>query len=97
MKSMLEQVGLAIERASGTRSFGLYDYTNYLGEGPPHVVRNELTGERVLATWDKDEAWSKYEECRRHYVADAAIKAMDQWRFEAAGVTNSPADRKGEA
>ncbi len=26
-------------------------------------------------------------------TADAAIKAMDQWRFEAAGIAISPAER----
>jgi hypothetical protein len=84
-KQMLDRVGLAIERASNVRAFGLYDYSIYPGEAPPHVVRNEQTGERVMATWDRDEARTKYEECRRHYIATAAIKAMDEWRFEAAG------------
>lgn len=94
MISMLEKVGLAVEKAYKTRSFGLYDYSNYPGDAPPHVVRNELTGERVMATWDSDEALAKYEECCRHYVADAAIKAMDQWRFEAAGMA-LPSDQRG--
>jgi hypothetical protein len=83
---MLEVVGLAIEQASKVRAFGLYDYSKYPGDTPPHVVENEITGERVLQSWDKDEARAKYEECCRRYIASAAIKAMDQWRFEAADV-----------
>lgn len=86
MPLMLEVVGLAIEKACKVRSFGLYDYSEYPGDTPPHVVVNEITGERVLRSWDKDESRAKYEECCRHYIADAAIKAMDQWRFGAAGI-----------
>jgi len=91
---MLEIVGAAIETAAKVRAFGLYDYSSYPGDAPPHVVRNELTGERVLATWDEKEARAEYEARCRHYVADAAIKAMDQWRFEAAGISLSQAERQ---
>lgn len=89
MSKMLDRVGRAIEKANHVRAFGLYDYSSYPGDAPPYVVRNELTGDRILATWDQDEAQAKYHECYRHYLADAAIKAMDQWRFEAAGVAIS--------
>lgn len=74
--SDLERIGQAIEEAFRTRAFGLYDYTGYPGEAPPHVVRNELTGERIMASWSGDEAEAKYDECRRCYVAQAAIDAM---------------------
>ena len=74
--SDIERVGDAIESASKVRAFGLYDYSRYPGEGPPHVVRNELTGERVMATWDEGEARAKYERCKRDFIAKAAMDAM---------------------
>ncbi|MET4197235.1 hypothetical protein ABIA95_000222 [Bradyrhizobium sp. LA8.1] len=88
MSTMLEAVGRAIKHAQSVRAFGLYDYTAYPGDAPPHVVLDEFKGKPVLATWNRDEAQKKYEECCRDYVAKHAINAMDQWRFEAAGITS---------
>jgi hypothetical protein len=95
-RGMLDVVGAAIEKAQSQKPYGLYDYSNYPGEAPPHVVRDERTGRRLLTTWDPEEARSLFEELKRFYVADAAIKAMDQWRFAAAGITAPPVESKSE-
>lgn len=76
MSDLTERVGMAIETASKIRAFGLYDYSNYKGSAPPHVVRNERTGERIMTSWSADAARAKYEQCCREFIAQAAIEAM---------------------
>lgn len=89
MKSMLETVGTAIQDAQSDRPYGLYDYSSYPGEDPPHVVKDERTRKEVYRSEDGDVARLIYERLCREYIADVAIKAMDQWRFAAAGISSS--------
>lgn len=76
MSAMVKRVALAIEDAIAARSIGMYDFTGYPGDGPPHVVCDEITGERVFASHDRDEAQVVYDRLSRARVAEAAIAAM---------------------
>jgi hypothetical protein len=73
-------VGDAIAEALDTRAFGLYDYSAYPGEDPPHVVRDERTGEAVFRSLAPEPAEAKYIELSRTFVARAALTAAAQVR-----------------
>lgn len=76
MTEILDRVGSAIEHASKERPYGLYDYSNYPGDRPPHVVMYEKNGASVFRSRDAAEARSVYERLCREYIAGAAIEAM---------------------
>lgn len=81
---MIERVAEALERVKNTRAYGLYDYSSYPGELPPHVVRDEIAGKAVLRTNDAVEARTLYEKLSREFVARAAIAALPlaEWLSE---------------
>jgi len=76
MDSMIERVARAIAGANAERAYGLYDYSGYPGDAPPHVVRHERTNEVLLRTNDRDEAQALYDRLTAEHPAIAAIKAM---------------------
>lgn len=92
MSAMVERVALAIEDAIAARSIGMYDFTGYPGDGPPHVVCDEITGERLFASHNRDEAQGVYDRLSRARVAEAAIAAMREPTSEMmqAGADASP-------
>lgn len=84
---LIETMARAITVAHGERPFGLYDYSKYPGPkaSPPHVVRNERTGEGVFRSYNGDEAEKVFKELTERHVATAAIAAI-----EAAGYAVAP-------
>lgn len=75
--TMVEQVALAIEKASSERAFGLFDYSGYRGVGDfPHMVTDRRTGICLAAYADRDKAAAHYQRLCREHVARAAIAAM---------------------
>lgn len=82
-QTLLETVSDAIADALKVRAYGLYDYTNYPGDKPPHVVRDELAkpGEQVeIARYShRDEALEHYEKLCREYTARSALAAINRW------------------
>jgi hypothetical protein len=90
MTNDLDAIGTAIEDASSDRVVGLYDYSNYPGEAPPHVVRDERTGERILATWDAAEAEALFFKKRREHLALVAIEAIQKAGYSITSLSSDP-------
>jgi hypothetical protein len=72
----LDYLGLVIADAATTRAYGLYDYSSYPGEAPPHVVRNEITREEVFRSHDAEAALREYQRLSRVHTAKAVLTAM---------------------
>lgn len=79
MSDETEFVARAIKDALSKRMWGLYDYSNYHGEHPPHVVRNEQTRASVFSSHDKTEARREYDRRCDLEPALAAIAAVREW------------------
>lgn len=76
-EEVVARIARAIAEAGQHRPYGLYDYSGYPGESPPHVVRDERTGERLLITGDRDKAEEYWRKLSQEYVAHAAIAAWN--------------------
>lgn len=74
--SMVERVGEAIATALDSRAYGLYDYSSYKGDRPPHVVRYEPTGAAVFRSSSREKAEAEWKRLNKAFVAQAAIEAM---------------------
>lgn len=91
---LIETMARAITIAHRERPFGLYDYSKYPdpNASPPHVVRNERTGDSIFRSYDGGEAEKVFKELTERHVATAALTAI-----EAAGyavVPREPTDRQ---
>lgn len=85
-REMLDAVSQAIEAAycpDREGPYGLYNYTNYKGEAPPHQVRDfrELGGQTygftVFGSYTQDDALDVYNRLTRDHIAIAAINAVN--------------------
>lgn len=74
--NMIEKVARAIAECGNYRPYGLYDYSSYDGDSPPHQVKNEKTREVLLKSWNREAAESEWIRLNQAYVAKAAIAAM---------------------
>lgn len=76
--SVLEAVGRAIEAANVCRAVGLFDYSIYPGDGPPHVVRDFRLGrkDRVFSSYSRTEARAVYDALAARFLGEVAINAL---------------------
>lgn len=76
---LIETMARAITIAHGERPFGLYDYSKYPdpNASPPHVVRNERTGNGIFRSYDEGEAEKVFKELTERHVATAALTAIE--------------------
>lgn len=78
MDWLLERIGAAAEKAALRCDIGLYDYSRYPGNEPPHVVIDEGTGARILRTWDPAAARREYQRQTRMRIGAAIVKAIQE-------------------
>lgn len=76
MNEMVDRLIQALDKALEQRVYGLYDYSSYPGNAPPHVVVYEFTNETIFRSNDRNEAQSKYDELRKSWVIKTLIHAM---------------------
>ena len=76
MNEFLERLAKAIEDAGQDRIYGLYDYSMYPGDSPPHQVRDEKTGKVLLFASNHNEAYDYWKKLSREYIVKAVLKAM---------------------
>jgi hypothetical protein len=73
----LERMARAIEDATNNRPFGLYDYSSYPGSEPPHVVRDETNGGKIVFRSNTPvPAQLEHERLTRNHIARAALMAI---------------------
>lgn len=75
-ESMIERVAKAGREAENNRAYGLYDYSRYAGDEPPHVVIYEKTRQIVFKSHDHEAARVEYCRLRDEAVARAVIEAL---------------------
>ena len=73
---MVERVARAARDAARDRAFGLYDYSSYPGDAPPHVVKNDRTGATVFRSNYRREAEDRYDKEVLGYIGGTIIEAM---------------------
>lgn len=78
-KPFLETVADAIVEAQKPRVYGLYNYSSYPGDMPPHVVRHEPTNKIVECFAEPEPARELYERLAREHVAREVIRAALEW------------------
>lgn len=66
------------------RRYGLYDYSGYEGEAPPHVVLSP-DGETVYRSNDRDAASAEYDRLSRLHRADFILAALTSSGFRILG------------
>lgn len=83
-QTMIERVGDAIADALNATPYGLYDYSSYKGDAPPHVVRYEPTGLAVFRSSSREKAEAEWIRLNRVFVARAAVASITDHEAEAA-------------
>jgi len=91
MTEMLKMVGDAIAKALDSRAYGLYDYSNYPGDKPPHCVRDERSNEVIFRSSSREKAEERWIELNRAFVARAAIETMREPTAEMLDAASGPA------
>lgn len=76
--NMIERVARAINDARQKRPYGLYDYSGYPGNTPPHQVKDErvFPNKIILVTVHPEEAQDLYNKLSAEFIARAAIEVM---------------------
>jgi len=77
--TLLTAVSEAIAKADKHRKYGAYDFTNYPGDAPPFVIKDEDTGAVIYRGWDGKYCASEYDRLTKEWVGQCAIKAMEEW------------------
>ena len=73
---LIEAMARAATKAASTRHYGLYDYSRYPGDAPPHVVIEEKTGRVAFGSDDSKIATAEYERLTRQAVGDSTLDAI---------------------
>lgn len=83
-REIIQKAASKFEDLPHGRRYGLYDYSGYEGEAPPHVVLSP-DGETVYRSNDRDAASAEYYRLSRLHRADFILAALTSARFRILG------------